>query len=125
MKHRRTPSRPANAGLATTASALIALVAIAAAMNSLPGTSVRAAMVETRGIPVEAASVRAVAAAVAAAARELVGTERITAALHVDRFADDAHASKSGVGFAGVESWTLLRSRPIAERLIDLPPPVC
>src|SRR5688572_11291028 len=88
MRVHRRSTRPANtAALATTASALIALVAVAAAMSSLPGPNVSASLLETRGGNVETRSIREVAAAVAAAARELVGADTITVALPAETFA--------------------------------------
>lgn len=125
MKLHRRHNRPANsAALATTASALIALVAVAAAMSSLPGANVRASLLEARGGNVEAPSVRQVAAAVAAAARDLVGVEKITAALPAEAFAS-AHVAPLQLLFSASESAKPIQSRAIDEHLIDLPPPVC
>lgn len=125
MRSDRRTIRSANAaGLASTASAMVALVALAALMTSLPGANVRAAMLESRVAPAEAPSVRAVAAAVAAAARELVGGERITAAMQANHFSDSI-AAANPIQSNGSEAADIPLSRPIAERLIDLPPPVC
>src|SRR5574338_412989 len=85
--HRRNRSAAGAANFASTASALIALVAVAAAMNSLSIESVRSAILESRATPIETPTVRAVAEAVAAAARDLAGSERTTAALPADHFA--------------------------------------
>jgi hypothetical protein len=120
--HRRR--RAAQTSLANTAGAFIALVAIAATINSLPGANIRAALLESRTPLAEATTVRAVAAAVAAAARELAGAERITAALPAEQFA-------SALAPAGLpipitrDADAIVRSQPLNERLIDLPPPGC
>lgn len=125
MKLHRRPNRPANtAALATTASALIALVAVAAAMSSLPGANLRASILETRGANVETPSVRQVAAAVAAAARELVGVQKITAALPTHDFTLALASITEGTPCGGEATKPIL-SRAIEEHLIDLPPPLC
>jgi hypothetical protein len=117
---RRTSRVPSTNGLATTASALVALVAIAA-MAAGPGG--RTIATEARIAQGEAQTVRQVAAAVVAAARELVGKERVVAALPMP-----------AALFTQVRSSTLAAIQPqrdpiarvpLAERLLDLPPPQC
>ena len=117
--------RSSNAGLASTASAVVALVAIAALMSSAPRLAMaRVAPVEARSSVIAAPSVRAVAAAVAAAARELVGGERINAALPVPRFAE-ALAAPAGRLIDRSNPDQIIHCRMVSERLIDLPPPSC
>lgn len=110
---------PTRAGaLAATATTLVALAAMTAAAS---------AQVVPRAIDTEIRSesrmVRVVAAAVAAAARDLLGTERCTAAVAVlsqapaDLPASGAPAHERPHRPAGV-----LR---LAPRLLDLPPPAC
>ncbi len=125
-RHPRNSRRAGKASLANTASAFIALVAIAATINSLPGagSNVRAALLESRTPLAEATTVRAVAAAVAAAARELAGAERITAALPAEQFAAALAPVNLPVPIAR-EAAAIVRSQPLHERLIDLPPPGC
>ena len=124
MKLHQRSNRSANSvALATTASALIALVAVAAVMSSLPGGHVRAVALEARGT-VESRSVREVAAAVAAAARDLVGAEKITAALPVEPL-QVALATPHDVLLRGGQTIRPISLRAIDEHLIDLPPPVC
>lgn len=111
--------------VATTAGALVALLAVAAIVGSLPGggSSIRVALLETRVGANETDAVRAVAAAMTAAARELVGGERMTAATPtvIAVVGDDLPA-------ASVSRWTpalLDRWRMLHVRLIDMPPPGC
>lgn len=130
MTPKRDTFRPAETGLAGSASALIALVAVAALMTSLPGVChVRYTAVETRTALTEGQTARELAAAVAAAARELVGgAERIVpqaSALPVNLDLDASPAlTATRVHFDPFEL-QMVRSRVMAERLIDLPPPVC
>src|SRR5690606_36469524 len=71
----RTPTR--SACLATTATALIALVAVASTMSMLPGGAVQAINTEARIALGEAPCARQIADAVAADARKLIGVERV------------------------------------------------
>ena len=127
MRERRT-TRSDVSGLASNASALIALVAVAALMTSVPGLHSRIAPVEVRSALTEGQSARELAAAVAAAARELVGAERLVPQIgaapigQIDR--DSLTLAASFVHFdpATVQ---VIRSRVVAERLLDLPPPTC
>jgi hypothetical protein len=115
-------------GLASSASALIALVAVAALMTSVPGWHSRMAPVETRSALTEGQSARELAAAVAAAARELVGAERIVPTIAVVAFNHgDIESLACATGWVHLDSGKthVIRSRTIAERLLDLPPPVC
>jgi hypothetical protein len=107
------------AGFATTASALVALVAITALAANAGG----------RPLPIESRvahnqSVRQVAQAVAAAARELVAKQRVVAAVAARPRAVLAahHAHLPLLGRVNENSPS---PRPMAERLLDLPPPAC
>lgn len=128
MRERRT-TRSDVSGLASNATALIALVAVAALMTSLPGVShARYSALESRTALTEGQSARELAAAVAAAARELVGAERIVPqALAVSISLELCDAPDCTATRAHFDPFKLqiVRSRVIAERLIDLPPPVC
>ena len=117
----RTDTSPAFrvAGLAATATTLVALVAMSATVAG--GPAPRAREVEAR---LEDHVVRAVAAAVAAAARDLLVLERPAAAVIVvgpcvqtGRTAVNRLAVSRDVPRGGA---TLL-----GERLLDLPPPAC
>lgn len=117
--------RSSSASLASNASALVALVAIAALMSSAPRLAMaRVNPVEARSSVIAAPSVRAVAAAVAAAARDLVGGERINSALPVPRFAE-ALALPVGQFIDRSSTDEIIQCRLVGERLIDLPPPGC
>lgn len=111
-----------SSGPAVTAGALVAMVAIAAL---LAGPMTVGATIEARSATREAPSVRAVAAAVAAVARELVTKDR------VDFDVSSCHPLASElmappVSLASqVDGQTILPLRTIGERLLDLPPPVC
>lgn len=111
-----------SAAPAVTASALVAMVAITAL---LAGPMAGGAAIETRSVSREAPSVRAVAAAVAAVARELVTKDR------VDFDVSSCHPLASAlmvppVALASqVERHAILPLRTIGERLLDLPPPAC
>src|SRR5262245_340052 len=127
-RSRRSP-RPATPGLApglaSTAGAVVALVAIAATMTTLQSAvHWRGSPVETRAAAVEAPSVRAVAAAVAAAARELVGGEQIHAALP-NRLITLGAPDQADPHAPLHHDDPIVRSRMIAERLLDMPPPGC
>jgi hypothetical protein len=128
MKPEYRATRPDVSGLASSASALIALVAVAALMTSMPGGHARIAPVEARTALTEGQSARELAAAVAAAARELVGAERLVpqasaVAFHLD-FNALPRVSATHLHFDAFDV-QFIRSRVIAERLIDMPPPVC
>lgn len=110
-------------GKATTTGTLVALVAIAALLAG--PIAVNGAVLESRTPAREAPSVRAVAAAVAAVARELVGKDRMdldVATCHplasVMLVPHDALALH-------MDDQPILPLRTIGERLLDLPPPVC
>jgi hypothetical protein len=120
---RRTTRSRHTANLACTASALVALIAVAAAVSSLSPATIRSAMMETRGSNTESAAVRAVAAAVAAVARDLVGGERITAAIPVQALV--LEVSSGSIPAAIPSTPGGVRSRLLEERLIDMPPPMC
>ena len=109
---------------------MVALVAIAALMTSMPSLAhLRSAAVESRPALVESQSVREVAEAVVAAAREMVagGGEQIVphSALLLDLVAlsEPAPRARPMLGLDDVHE--AARSTIISERLLDLPPPVC
>lgn len=122
---RTVPKFASPAAFATTASALIALVTVAAVMGSLPGTvvSVRVALLDSRGCSTESETVRAVAAAVAAVARNLVGGEQLSAAMPAPSWVE-VDALFPAVTTT-TTSFFVCRSRILDERLIDMPPPTC
>ncbi|MHC4415008.1 MAG: hypothetical protein ACYS0G_06980 [Planctomycetota bacterium] len=104
-------------GLAATATTLVALVAMAATVSIAPAP--RALELERLS---ESPVVRAVAAAVAAAARDLVGSERCTttlALLEPSARCDDASAS----GPVASLNDSCPPPTLLGERLLDLPPP--
>jgi hypothetical protein len=113
-----------SASLATTAGALVALVAVAALVA---GPVARGVPMEGRTAPRETTtSVRAVAAAVVAAARELVGKDRLT----IDISARHALAGSMMMAppvalVSQSDDQPILPLRTIGERLLDLPPPGC
>ena len=123
MRSVRTSSRLNRSSSPTvTASALVAMVAIAALLAApVAGGS----MIEARSATREAPSVRAVAAAVAAVARELVTKDRIdfdVPACHP--LASEMLAPPVALA-SQVDGQAMLALRTIGERLLDLPPPVC
>ena len=117
----RTDTSPAFrvAGLAATATTLVALVAMSATVAG--GPTLRAREVEAR---LEDHVVRAVVAAVAAAARDLLVLERPAAAVVVvGPCVQTARDSVCRRAF----SHDLPRGEAtrLGERLLDLPPPAC
>jgi hypothetical protein len=111
--------------LASTASAVVALVAIAATISTVQSAvHFRGSPTEARAAAVEAPTVRAVAAAVAAAARELVGGEQVHAALP-HRLISLGAPDQADPDAPLHHDEPIVRSRMIAERLLDLPPPGC
>jgi hypothetical protein len=125
MSRSAPKSQPIPCGLATTAGALVALVAISAMMSALPRATIhRAVPIESRAATTEAKTVRAVAAAVAAAARELAGAERIHAAIPTTLLSDARLLPPGEVGSLAIAN-PIVPSRMIGERLLDMPPPGC
>ena len=118
-------SNPRSRGFGASATTLIALVAVAATASALHASpTVRLMHHETPGRVGETQAIRAVAAAVADLARDLLGAE---------------HAAGLPAPVASMPSVgeTMLPERPAAreaprpdrllpaERLLDLPPPCC
>ena len=102
------------AGLAATT--LMALVAVSATVASAPAP---------RGLIAQSSSdhvVRAVAAAVAAAARDLLGAERSTAPLAA---LDPSFGEGAPCGLAAQPAGMCGPVALLGERLLDLPPPTC
>ena len=110
---------------ATSAGALIALVTVAALLTSAaPAVTARVVSNEARHSVNEGAAVRAVAAAVVAAARDLVGGDRLIDALPEDWLCL--------AQFAAIESIIQREAEEapphqptLRESLLDLPPPRC
>lgn len=118
----RSDSRPAQiacplrvAGLAVTATTLVALCAMSARFPASP------VLAGDRG---ESHVMRAVAAAVAAAARDLLVGEQSAAALAAAPAADEGGAAPPADG-ARPHERIRPRRPPLAARQLDLPPPAC
>jgi hypothetical protein len=117
--HRRRSTSP---GLTTTAGAIVALVAIAATMTAAP--SAHATIVETRSSLADTKTVRAVAAAMVAVARELAGKDRVDSSLPVIITLDSGIAP-SDVLIVHRDDRAHQPRAHLSERLLDLPPPGC
>lgn len=117
MRRTESPSRPA--ALAATATTLIALVAMAAGSPDVRPEhrhDVRCLLSETVGV-------RAVAAVVAAAARDLLGP---AASAEMLMGPPDLEPPAEIAGNPRPPAAEMPRGRPtLAERLLDLPPPIC
>jgi hypothetical protein len=116
------PDPTINRSCTMSAAAVLALLALAASLPALPVEAVRA---ESRAPLGEPQAIRAVAAAVAAVARELIAVDHLVAppaivlssiALKVDGPA--VHLS------VGDESLRLPGAGSLLERHLDLPPPL-
>lgn len=118
----RTRSSPT--ALASTAGALVALVAVAAMMTTSAAGSPTGSG-EVRQTINEGAKVRAAVAAVAAAARQLVDGHRLTQAFPARwpamNVVADSETSNDRTRAAAAPSPLLVLCEPI----LDLPPPVC
>lgn len=111
------PSHPTTPGrcLAATATTLVALMAMSASVSAVP-------VLRDAEVRVESHVVRAVAAAVAAAARDLLAGKRSTTAVA---------AFEPVLGVAPALTWRPAVGAPratvsatmLGERLLDLPPP--
>ena len=111
------PSHPTTPGrcLAATATTLVALMAMSASVSAVP-------VPRDAEVRVESHVVRAVAAAVAAAARDLLGGKRPTMAMA---------AFEPVLGITPALTWrpavgatrTTVSATMLGERLLDLPPP--
>jgi hypothetical protein len=117
MRSNRLSIRPGS----ISATAVLVLAALAATMPSPENRP--AARVESRPAMSEAQAVRLIAAAVAAVARDLAGTERHVAALA-------SGAIEFAASIPAVIDAVIVDSDPappwvLAERLLDLPPPTC
>ncbi|MCZ6611199.1 MAG: hypothetical protein O6941_01080 [Planctomycetota bacterium] len=109
-------------GLAATATTLVAMVAMSATVSRAP--TPRALDAQVRATLSESHVARVVAAAVAAAARDLLGGERCTAAVALleDSAGYGAHAIWCT---ATAPAWPFAALVLLDERLLDLPPPSC
>ena len=108
------------AGLAATATALLALAAMSTAVSSWPGPR----HAGPRMGPSEAPGVRAVAAVVAAVARDLLATEGSGVAMPALASCGDCGAAEGCAAAPPVEG-APVRRLLLGERLLDLPPPTC
>lgn len=121
---RQQINRPSPTALASTAGALVALVAVAAMMTTTV-VATPTCSGEVRQTINEGAKVRAAVAAVAAAARQLVDGHRLTQALPARWPAmvvvADSRTSNDRARAAAVPSPLLVLCEPI----LDLPPPAC
>ncbi len=107
------------AGLAATATALLALAAMSTAVSSWSGPRPGHA-----GARSEAPGVRAVAAVVAAVARDLLATEGSGVAMPTFASWGDCGSGEGCAAAPPVEG-ALRRRLLLGERLLDLPPPTC
>ena len=107
------------AGLAATATTLLALAAMSTAVSSWPGPRLGHA-----GARSEAPGVRAVAAVVAAVARDLLATEGSGVAMPAFASWGDCGAAE-GCAAAPPAQGAVPRRLLLGERLLDLPPPTC
>ncbi len=115
----RSTSRPASPGrcLAATATTLVALVAMSASVST-------AAVPRDAEVRLESHVVRAVAAAVAAAARDLLAAERSPVAMAA--FEPVLSAAEAVTGrCAPAPAQVTVSTTLLGERLLDLPPPAC
>lgn len=122
----RTETAPArNTGLSATTT-LVALVAMAttcsAAIVAVP-RSVHVS-IESRALMIESQSVRHVAAAVAAIARDLLGKDKVEQTLAELPWTDQ-YLPMIEARPATVEAEPIITGLPIIEQLLDLPPPTC
>jgi hypothetical protein len=117
----RHAQRSTAPGLCPTASALVALVAIAAMVTSASAAT-PVVRTEARQSMTEGAAVRAAVAAVAAAARELVGGDRLVQDLP-SAWSLELGARDDGIDVRGADESAAPRLTTLAERLLDLPPP--
>ena len=121
MPRSRT-TRPTTTGIASTAGALVALVAVTAMMTS-SAVAAPAVRTETRQSVSEGAAVRAAVAAVAAAARHLVAGDRLMHALPGEWTIAPAAPSIRPI-LRSAETSAIAPIAALPERLLDLPPPV-
>jgi hypothetical protein len=121
MEAQTSPSR--NVSPAGSAATIVALLSMATMVSALPAA--RTPAPESRSASTEAASVREIAVAVvAAAARDLLGRDRLDTAVSAPmalmavELRGPRRADQNGDDVApGI--------RVLPERLLDLPPPAC
>jgi hypothetical protein len=123
---RRTDRTTRTANLAVTATTLVALAAMAAGAPSLRGIEA-ARVVETEVLSSfgESPAVRAVAAAVAAAARDLLRGKSATIALPAAWIIGDVSAAPATPRPAVDPVICTTATDWLGPRLLDLPPPAC
>lgn len=117
-----TTSAPTRvSGFASTATTVVALLAVASAARMLP-VGEYTTVAETRTTVRESSVVRAVAEVMAAAARDLLSGEHTTAALSAGP-PEQPHSAAPVTRMPGRDAGPLHRVTALDERLIDLPPP--
>ncbi len=93
------------------------------ALVAMSASAAPAARALDRESLAESRMVRAVGAAVAAAARDLVGTERCSMAVGLAE--PQTPAGPVGISPAGPVTVTWAPPELLGERMLDLPPPAC
>ena len=108
----------------TTISAATLIAVLAMLSCATTASSVHPVACDTRATLDESKAVRAMAAAVAAVARDLLGTDRSMAALPPMNPCDEPVIAPPN---RHLTAWShhLPPRTPLAERLLDLPPPSC
>lgn len=120
MRSSDTPSR--SAGIAATATTLVAILAMATTSSIIPATA--AIPLEARSLQGEAPAVRAVAAVVAAMARDLIDLDVVVmTAMSGD--GPEPFAQDAALAMPMPASTRLVAPRRLGPRLLDLPPPAC
>lgn len=121
MRTETPPSRTTGFSATTT---LVALMAVATTCSAIGMPKSAHAQAECRALMMDNQSVRHVAAAVAAIARDLFGSDQVEAALSELPWTEQyLPVIESRLAVASTDRTTL--SPPLIEQLLDLPPPVC
>ena len=121
MPREHSPIR--STSLTATATALLALAALATAASTgpLPGNS----DINGRTATSESQVVRAVAAAVAAVARDLLASDQHTASAIDEPFARSIVGNATMAMVVVPQDARNVKPEVLDERLLDLPPPIC
>ncbi|MCI0629255.1 MAG: hypothetical protein L0Y44_01200 [Phycisphaerales bacterium] len=128
MSDHQRKSHPANLpGTPGAALALLTVVAIMSSMHAASHARVGCVPTETRSTMSEAQTIRDVAQAVVAAARELVGADRIlpNCSAFSEHLAISPPADHISLAHLFSESDQISLCPISDERLLDLPPPGC
>lgn len=107
--------------LVTTATTVVALLALASMVRVAPAMEV--GCVETRMTVRESAVLRAVVVAVAAA-RDLFGTDQTVTAVNVVSNHNNDVPIRCAAHLYGCDHRNIRNHNPLDERLLDLPPPL-